>query len=192
MAAAAVDAADTVPLNLGRQDVRIPPAQQGIAAGRGRVRNDSEWSVASITREKAVQTLDHRLAKVEQNCQKTEDALRIMRNQAVIDQKEINDNFANLFNKLSPLFGTAQTSGVQNLGVASSTSYGTVPTQVIPARQGWPVDHRYSRTTEPLRVDLVGVQPTGLHPTSAGADTTHTDQLNTGRAIANGEKSRSP
>ncbi len=34
MTAAAVDAADTFPLNLGRQDVQIPSAQQGAAAGR--------------------------------------------------------------------------------------------------------------------------------------------------------------
>ncbi len=81
MAAAAVDGADIIPPNLGRQDVRIPLRQQGMAAGKERVRNDSERSVALIARDKAVQTLDHRLGKLEQTCQKTEDMLRIMCNQ---------------------------------------------------------------------------------------------------------------
>ncbi len=188
MAAAAVDATDLFPPNLGRQDVRIPLVQQGFTAGRERVRNDSERSATSIARDKAVQTLDHRLGKLEQVCQKMEDALMIMRNQAAIDRKEINDNLTKLFNKLNPPSGTAQLNGAQNLNVARGTSHGMVPTRVILAAQGGPVDQTRQKTTETLTVDLTGVQPTGLHPNGVRTDMTHAEQLSTVRTAVNGTK----
>ncbi len=141
-----------------------------------------------IARDKVVQTLDYRLGKLEQTSQKTEDILRIMHNQAVIDRKEISDKLTNLFNKLNPPSGTAQSNGVQNLGVASGASHGMVPTQVIPATQGGPVDQTRQKTTGTLRVDLTGVQPTGLHLNGMGVNTAHPEQLNTERTLVNGRE----